>query len=444
LNTFDFLVIANAVVAIIAVYQLRVCTLTLAGNCLLLSRALSSIESGGPPASQRIVPIYVFSAENLDTAATILIISLASLVLFTVISRRQRLRIGPDAPEVPLPVLIAIGLYLAAYAGSTTTIFTGGYASESTSRYRLDLAGAHALICSLVVYELARRRLLALITARRAFLTIFTIFFVTHYAKGSTGITTGYLFLSAILFLPRTGAAKKITNVFRIGGVLLVVLALSLVIRGVRGNLHLEGGNAISNFINNTVEMEENREDQAEGAESIANASQTATHMLMCISLYDSGISREWRSIYDVATYTLMPSFFVNWFGWVRPVEAPWELRYYYQHGGGINVLGEFYWNGGWWCVGIMTTLLSFFCFIVDKYYRASPFWLMMVAQFTPSFLMGFGYGFAQVARGAINSLLVALAYKIFVTLRRGQTPPALSHTSITEGVPRPMPGVQM
>lgn len=80
-------------------------------------------------------------------------------------------------------------------------------------------------------------------------------------------------------------------------------------------------------------------------------------------------------------------------------------------------MLGEFYWNGGFLCVVIMATALSFFCYVADRKYRASPFWLMMVSQFAPSFLMGYGYGFAQVARGAINGLLVAAAYKSYVVL---------------------------
>ncbi|MGO9662535.1 MAG: hypothetical protein ACLP66_04405 [Polyangia bacterium] len=128
--------------------------------------------------------------------------------------------------------------------------------------------------------------------------------------------------------------------------------------------------------------------------------------------MYDGGFSREWRSIYNVVEYTFKPSFLLSTFGWERSIEAAWELADHFIHGGGIYVLGEFYWNGGFLCVVIMATALSFFCFIVDKNYRASPFWLMMLSQFAPSLFMGYGYGFAQVSRGAINGLLVAVAYK--------------------------------
>jgi hypothetical protein len=133
--------------------------------------------------------------------------------------------------------------------------------------------------------------------------------------------------------------------------------------------------------------------------------------MLMCEALYDNGISRQWRSIYDVIEYTFKPSFLERWLGWERSIDSRWELGHYYTHLGGIFVLGEFYWNGGWLCVMVMVTLLSFFASIVDMRYRASPFWLMMLVQFAPSLLMGCGYGFAQISRGAINGLLATGTY---------------------------------
>ena len=411
MNSFDVLTAAFGIVAVVALYELRLCTLVLAGNNLLLARSLSSIERWGPPASQRFLPAYLFSEENLSTSAGILSISLVTLVVFGLLFRRDRIRIGPDAPAVPRPLLVAIVLYLIAYAGSTQSILSGAYTTGQEVRYDMELAGGHVLICSLLLYELVRRRLLGLITARRAFLVMFVTFGVAHYAKGGTGLTTGYLTASAVLLLPRTGAAKRLSNLLRIGAVMFVVLAISFVVRSTRAVLYEQGTAAISTSIQNALEMENSREENSEGMESVANASQQAAHMLMCITLYDGGNSREWRSIYNVVEYTFVPSFFVRWFGWQRSIEAAWELAANFIHGGGINVLGEFYWNGGYLCVLIMATALALFCAVVDRRYRASPFWLLMMTQFAPSFLMGYGYGFAQVARGAINGLLVAATY---------------------------------
>jgi hypothetical protein len=204
----------------------------------------------------------------------------------------------------------------------------------------------------------------------------------------------------------------------RIAGALLAILTLSLLVRTVRANIHSGGAEAVQAFVEEVGGSEDARESRGEGLEASANASQYAAHMLECITMYDGGFSREWRSIYNVVEYTFKPSFLQDTFGWKRSIEAAWELADHYIHGGGIFVLGEFYWNGGFLCVVIMATVLSLFCFVADEKYRASPFWLMMISQFAPSFLMGMGYGFAQIARGAINGLLVAGAYKAFSSLR--------------------------
>jgi hypothetical protein len=399
---------ANAIVAIVALYQLRICTLTLVGNNMLVARALGSIERYGPPVSQKVIPASIFSSDNLSTAAGMLTVSLVTVVVFTIVSPRQRVRIGADAPAVPKWILGVIMLLFAAYMGGSATILSTGYADESRTRYDFELAGGTTFLCGLLLYEVARRRLLALVTARKAFFFVFTFLFLVFYLKGSTGITTGYLVTSVMVFLPRTGAARRISNLLRIGGALVLILVLSFVVRSVREGLSEGGWTSVRTAIDNAVTQESTREDSSEGLESTANATQSATHMLLCATLYDSGISREWRSIYDVFQYTFIPSFSERWFGWQRSIDSRWELAQYYAHGGGINLLGEFYWNGGWLCVVIMTTLVSFFVSIIDKYYRARPFWLMMMFQFAPSFLMGYGYGFAQTSRGAINGLIVA------------------------------------
>jgi len=423
LNAFDVLLVANALLAIVALYQLRICTFILCGNNLLVARALGSIDRFGPPASQLFIPGSVFSPENLSTAAWILTLSLATLAGFTIITIRQRVRIGPDAPAIPRFVLVAIAIYLLAFVGATRTILVGEYGTDSNIRYDLELAGGHAFLCSIIIYELARYRLLGKITASRAFLLLFISLGITNYLKGATGITTGILLTGAILLLPRTGAAKRIQNVFRIGLSLLFIIFFSLVIRGTRTNLFSDGTDAVGDFISGILQKEDSRDDSGEGAESEANANQSATHMLTCITLYDSGISRQWRSIYDVVEYTFIPSFFVRYLGWTRSIDPPTELREHFYHGGGINVLGEFYWNGGWLCVVIMVTAMSLFCAVIDIRYRSSPFWLMMVSQFGPSFLMGYGYGFSQVSRGAINCLVAAGIYKVFISLRGASSP---------------------
>jgi len=181
----------------------------------------------GPPAIATVLAILsVFGREPLHSGGDPRHLA-GRLDLLHPPLRRDRVRIGPDAPAVPKPVLVAIVLYLIAYAGSTQSIFSGAYVTGQEVRYSMELAGGHVLICSLLLYELVRRRLLGLITARRAFLIMFATFGIAHYAKGGTGLTTGYLTASAVLLLPRTGAARRLSNVMRIGCVMAVVLAIS-------------------------------------------------------------------------------------------------------------------------------------------------------------------------------------------------------------------------
>jgi hypothetical protein len=398
---------------LIALYQLRPCALLLAGNNLLVARALSGFERWGQAAHASYIPSYVFSIDNLNTAAVLMAISLASLVGISTVSRNAHARIGSETPGVPRWALVAIGAYLIALLGARSSILTGGYAGEADIRYNLELAGGHVLILSLLLYELIRRRLLSTISAGRAFLVMLVVG-LTQYSKGVVGITTGYLIVSAIILVPHTNSPKRFGNMARICVLILAVVSLSSLVRGTRAALHEGGADAVKTFFEGALGTKDAFQDENSGnVETSTNAGQSATHMLMCIALYDSGVSREWRSIYDVVEYTFLPSVVAEHFGWQRSINAPWELADHFIHGGGINILGELYWNGGYLCAVLMILAITFFCFQVDTRYRAGPFWLMMMSQFAPTFLMGYGYGFAQISRGAINALVVVVAYTI-------------------------------
>ncbi|MGO9288355.1 MAG: hypothetical protein ACLQIJ_06340 [Polyangia bacterium] len=442
MNRFDFLALGNAAIALIALYQLRPCTLLLAGNNALVSLGLGKIQQYGPPASSAYLPIYVFSDENLGTAFAIMAISLASLVGFTIIAARQHARIGPEAPVVPRPVLIVIAIYLVLLAGSTATVVSGPYVRGQEIRYDMNFGGLNALICSLVVYELVRRRLLFLISPRKAFGIIFVIFAATGYAKGGTGFPTGYLVASAVLMLPHSGVARRLGDTARIALVLGGLVFFALMVRTVRSTLHEVGTGAIAAFGQGLTGSD--GEQGTSGGDPLAttNATQSADHILECVTLYDGGVSREWRSIYDVIEYTFKPSFLQDTFGWQRSQEAAWELADHFVHGGGLNILGEFYWNGGFLCVFIMATALSFFCFILDKNWRSSPFCLLMLTQFAPPFLMGYGYGFAQASRGAINGLLVAAVYKGLSIISAGKFARARQPDAVANLAASPSPGL--
>ena len=154
--------------------------------------------------------------------------------------------------------------------------------------------------------------------------------------------------------------------------------------------------------------------------EGTGNGVQYAAHVLACISLYEAGISREWRSIYESLANTFRPSFLQEPLGLWRPKEAAWELGEYYVHGGGIFVLGELYWNGGYPCAIIVLTALLWFCWRCDSGPRTGFTWLLILCNFAPSLLQGTGYGFSQITRGAVNG---GIALAIAALARRRWRP---------------------
>jgi hypothetical protein len=117
--------------------------------------------------------------------------------------------------------------------------------------------------------------------------------------------------------------------------------------------------------------------------------------------------------VYNPILFTFEPAFLLEPLGITRPKDAPWELGEYFVHGGGIFVVGELYWNGGYLCVAIVVALILGAAYLCDTRYRTSFVWLMLLCQFAPTLLMGVGYGFAQVSRGFINGLIVLAVYYV-------------------------------
>ena len=138
----------------------------------------------------------------------------------------------------------------------------------------------------------------------------------------------------------------------------------------------------------------------------LANGSQYAAHVLECIQLYQGGVSREWKSIYLPLEYTFKPAAVINALGLTRSEEAAWELARYFIHGGGIYLLGELYWNGGYLCVVLVFLGIAWWSYLCDTRSADSFFWCVCACFFYVGLLQGMGYGFAQVSRGMINGLI--------------------------------------
>ncbi len=433
-SMFDALLILNVVVLLRSLQLLRPATLTIAINQIVVLRALQRIKATGRPRVHDFIPEYVFSPENLAIAANIFVISTAILIV-TLLFKTARLASTeatpsaaggagatlrkattspPRFPPVPRPVLaVAIGVYLYNFLGSSTII---SYAYTDANRgYDAEIRGGHvSLLSAFLVYECARRAAIGLWSQTRAFGLLLILTTLADFLKGATGLPAGHLVTAAVL-ISQPGADGR-NRWVRVGAVLSgLALAITLV-RGARTDLHREGVNAIYAVARSLFEP--SRYGPAgEAIEEGLNASQYAMHLLSCITLWEAGISRQWRSLTDPLYNAVMPAFLIGPLGLERPRSAPWELGDHFIHNGGIYALGEFYWNGGYLAVATIFAAIAWFSFQCDTRYRTHALFLVMAANFSGNLLQGLGYGFSQVSRGAINGLIAVAAYHAYRVL---------------------------
>ena len=427
MTTFGWLFLATAAITFVALARLRPCTLIVAGNQAAVLRALDHIAQFGQPRSQGFLPASVFSAESLATAQAIFALSTAILLCFVLLPGPRRAPVArgapssPALPVVPRPLFALLLAYLVAYVFSQRTIFSASYADPDRVVSELSLSGAHAFLVSIFLYEIVRRAIEGRLSRSAAFVLLFGVFVITDYSKGQTGIATGFLVTGACLIV--SGERRPHRRLVALGAALASIVVLSVTVRGVRQSLHEQGAASLSEFASRLRENEEDVSRTGEGVETFGNGVQYAAHVLECINLYRSGLSRQWRSIYLPVVYTFQPSFLAGPLGFTRAQEAPQELADYYIHGGGIYLSGELYWNGGMVCVGLVTLALCLLCFLCDTRFTGSFAWLLFICNFGPSLLQGMGYGMAQVERGLFNGLLALGVHAGWKLLRARRDP---------------------
>jgi hypothetical protein len=409
-TVFDTLFFVYLLLTLLAFWRLRAATLIVAGNQLSVVRALSLATEIGQPRSQSFLPASVYSTDSLEIAALLCALQAVVLAAFVLWPEPAQPARQQPLPEVPRWLRWGLGAYFLAVIFSSRTILTHGYVDPDRAVFGLNLSGFHALLASVLLYEVVRRVKVGLTTPFKGFAFMLGLFFFTDYIKGGTGLATGYVVTAAILLFREE--RKPLRRWVLLGASLAACVLLAAMVRSVRTNLHTTGTEAFAAFASQIGGQEEGTSRNAEGLEMVGNGTQYAAHLLECISLYEAGVSREWRSVYLPVVYTFKPSFLVEPLGLDRPKEAAWELGEYYIHGGGIFVLGELYWNGGYFCVATVLAGLFWYCRRCDTASRTSAAWLMLVCQLSPSLLQGIGYGFAQASRGLLNGLVVLVAWR--------------------------------
>ncbi len=397
------LFLVNLALCAVLAWRRRTSLLFLAANQAVTLRALSNMAAYGRPAGATFLPDALFAGSRIETAGLTLLLSTG--LLATAALAPAKVPRAKPLPALPAALLWGSALLIVAQALATKTILSAEYASSDQLVFSFAPGGATALAYSLVLYELYRRVVQGHFGRWKAFAILFAILLANDYMKGSTGFATGYLICGALVFLVEEHLRFR-------NAVVLAVLFPSVFIgasavRFVRDRISSEGPAALGDFGSSFLQNERQTARTGEGLENSANGTQYACHLLECIALEEAGISREWRSIYNPLIYTFEPSFLLGPLGLSRPIDAPEELREHYIHGGGIFLVGDLYWNGGYPCIAIVLVLLLLWWWLCDTRFRSSFFWATCYFQMSPMLLQGIGYGMAQVMRGTITGFLV-------------------------------------
>jgi hypothetical protein len=408
--TFEVLFALNLALGAVALVRHRAGTFVIIANVCNILRTFSTIAEFGQPRSQRFLPASVFDPSRLTTAANIFaVVTFVAMIAVALPSPKHQER----APLPPLPhwLMGLLASYFIILTLSTKTVFSAAYGDAARGNFDVPQGGLVTLLQGLVLYELYRRVRTNGLTALQAFGLFFMFLVVTDYSKGATGIATGFIFAASFLFFGHTG--RSWLRPIKVGAVLATVTILTLFVRGVRSSLYTEGTSAVTAVSQQLVSAEDTRAETGQGIDSNTNGVQYASHVLECVTLYDSGYSREWRSLYDPIVYTFQPSFLMEMLGKERAIEPAWELASYFIHGGGIAIFGEMYWNGGFPCVFLVTSLAFLMAYIADTRTNGGFGWVILYCMYASGLFMGVGYGLTYLFRATSNTLLVVGLYKL-------------------------------
>jgi hypothetical protein len=278
--------------------------------------------------------------------------------------------------------------------------------------FSFEQTGLANMLCSVLLYELYRRVSLGKLKPIVAFLIVAIQFTLQDYLKGQTAQGTGFIISAAMLLLGAAAGRRDARRLVGIAAIMMMVILVAATVRFVRDDVWSQGWQAVNRSTALLFDQEASRSNTGQGIEVGTNGTQYAAHVLEGIALFDSGISRQWRSFSDALILTFEPSFLVKPLGLTPPLVSAWELGRYFSTGGGFFLLGEFYWNGGYPAVIFGFLLVIGWAFLCDTRYRGSALWLMLLCAFAPPLLEGVGYGFTTTFRGAFDGFLAVGGYQ--------------------------------
>lgn len=450
--SFDTQLMLMLVALIGALVQRRPNILIFSANHSLVLLAFRNLELRGQPPAFQYLPAMLFAPPMLRDASEVMTVPTVFFTVAGVVRWSVPPRTEPLA-KVPAAVLWGLAAYFSFLLFSTRTLFQTVYASTDQTLYGASAGGGiYVLAWAVTTFELRRRVDAGQMSAGQALGLAAGMILFLDFLKGTTGIaagivtTVGFLvFIPGLLAEGRASAAPQPTRRSKWRGIAaaaLLMISLGGVVMFVRNSrtyIATEGidGAAVIAFRRLTSLSSGESEEGLEGA---ANGTQGAAHVLMCVALYDNHHSREWRSIWGPFEYTVKPAVLLAPLGLTRSREAAWELGDYFIHGGGINTFGEFYWNGGYLCLILMSAVTIGFLLAVDVMARRNWAWFALACCIAPGLVQGYGYGFAQVFRGVANGVIFLVpfvGYLRWVEERKRRPGLALHGRAHAPAVPR-------
>jgi hypothetical protein len=405
---FTILLLASVALAIVALVRQRPATFIFAASQAMVLRSLLRFSEQGRPMSLSYTPQWVFAPNILFTAAMILSISVAMAGACLALPAPKHQWDPRDLPPLPRWALWVLGAYFILVIVSQRWIFSVEYASDEQLVFSAPTGGVQSIMSSALLYEVCRRVWVNEWSAPRGILVVAAVFLLTDFLHGSTGIATGFIVVAAIVLWER--GRTRIRTVLRAVAMLALVSGLAMMVRLTRQNVHEAGFAAVENAVDILVS-----DSAGVGVDTAASGPQFAAHVLDCVALYQNGHSRDWRSLSDPVIFTFEPAFLTGPLGIERPTSAPWELREYFIHLGGISIFGEAYWNGGYLGVFVFLGLVLALCYYCDTRYRSSFVWLVMCLNVAPVLLAGLNYGVSYEFRAVMNALLQLAVFRLIL-----------------------------
>lgn len=183
--------------------------------------------------------------------------------------------------------------------------------------------------------------------------------------RGQRSEFFGFLIFLAVLYYSLSKARYKIVVILLLAPVAFIFI---LSWASVRGDAVEQGiGRAVLEGASNTWQ------DIKDGSIMKMDKLPKATwDMLETSFLYERGIRRNGETYLNLISQRI-PSFVAETIGYERPESEPWVLAKYFQHGGGIFMVAEAYWNYGLGGAIGLAVVLAYLCIAIEKFYRRLP-----------------------------------------------------------------------